>query len=257
MTPSASQLRLAGAELGQYFEPYLRAITEWQDVVEWQFSLHPVSQPDCDQLTRQLVAPLLTLPGSNAIGAGLVLAAGTFAGEPAHFSWWTVGGGSETAGSDDRQSPLLQPLQIDEDPGSDQFHDFTRLEWWCVPRDTGGLHITGPYVDYICSSEYALTLSVPLTVSGAFAGIVGLDLLAGALGDRLQAALQHLGERALLINSTGRVLASTLAGCGMGDLIPRSARHRLEDPAVTSVTLGSRSFRVVPCQGVPYTLLAG
>ena len=53
--------------------------------------------------------------------------------------------------------------------------DYTRHEWFQTPLTTGERHVTGPYVDYVCTDEYVLTATVPVLVDGRMAGVAGAD----------------------------------------------------------------------------------
>lgn len=89
---------------------------------------------------------------------------------------------------------------------------YEEIEWFRVPADTGEPHMTGPYVDLLCTDQATLTFTAPLVVDGAFAGVVGADVTVPdferAIGDALRAA----GADALVVTSEGRVAASTDPG---------------------------------------------
>jgi hypothetical protein len=51
-------------------------------------------------------------------------------------------------------------LEVDLDPGSAEFYDYTTTEWYREPARTGQPCIAGPYVDYISTHEYTFTVSV-------------------------------------------------------------------------------------------------
>ena len=56
------------------------------------------------------------------------------------------------------------------------YSDYTHWDWFALPRDTGQRAVAGPYVDYLCSDEYSLTLSAPVTVGGRFIGVAAADV---------------------------------------------------------------------------------
>ena len=66
------------------------------------------------------------------------------------MQWWTR--------DDDGQPQQLQP---ELDAEEESFWDYTVLPWFTVPRETGRRHVTGPYVDWLCTQEYTLTFTVP------------------------------------------------------------------------------------------------
>ncbi|MER6695106.1 cache domain-containing protein, partial [Streptomyces minutiscleroticus] len=98
-------------------------------------------------------------------GAGFVARPGLLDDVPAWLEWWQ----SDSAGE-------VQPLLLDLDPQRSAYSDYTHWEWFALPRDTGERTVAGPYVDYLCSDEYSLTLSAPVTVAGRFAGVAAADV---------------------------------------------------------------------------------
>jgi methyl-accepting chemotaxis protein-like sensor len=157
-----------------------------------------------DRLRPQVVDAL----GGLVVGAGYVCAPHTLADQQYGFQWWTAG-------------PDVAPAQlfISLDPASENFLDYTRQSWFTVPRDTGRRHITGPYVDYLCTDEYTLTFTVPVRRRGAFAGVVGADVYVREFERTLRPRLRALGGRAALVNAQGRVIASNNIRQATGSLV--------------------------------------
>ena len=58
---------------------------------------------------------------------------------------------------------------------------------------TGTRHLTGPYVDYVCTDDYTITVTTPVRVDGEMVGVVGTDALRGA--DRAGAPPVHPRSR--------------------------------------------------------------
>jgi hypothetical protein len=143
------------------------------------------------------------------IGSGLVAAPDLIADAPWHLAWWT-------AGADRR----IAPLRVVSDPARDGFRDYTVLEWWAGPRRTGRRHITGPYVDYLCTDAYTLTFTVPVhRADGSMAAVVGSDVYVARAERFLLPALRALGRPATVVNPSGRVVVSTYAGHATGSLV--------------------------------------
>ncbi len=94
--------------------------------------------------------------------------------------------------------------------------DLQRLEWFRVPAATGAGHIAGPFVDYLCSNEITLTASIPVTLDGAFVGVLCADVLVASIENLLLPLLSQL-EGAALVNSSGRVVVSANPGYETGD----------------------------------------
>lgn len=138
-------------------------------------------------------ADLLGRPDRLVSGAGYVAEPG-FLSDVAHWlQWWTTG----------ERGPQSLDLPLDGRPGGAL--DYVRQPWLTGPRASGRRQVTGPYVDYVCSDEYVLTLSVPVRVGGAFAGIVGADVPVSRLEPHV-VELHALGRPAALVNATGRVV---------------------------------------------------
>ncbi|HEV7626942.1 MAG TPA: cache domain-containing protein, partial [Streptomyces sp.] len=118
---------------------------------------------DLAALRRGLHARL-SKPGLIS-GAGFVAAPGLLADAPAWLEWWQRGPGGD-----------VRPLLLDLDPEHSAYSDYTHWEWFALARDTGQRAVAGPYVDYLCSDEYSLTLSVPVYVGERFAGVAAADV---------------------------------------------------------------------------------
>jgi hypothetical protein len=100
--------------------------------------------------------------------------------------------------------------------------------------------VAGPYVDYICTHQYTFTVSVPVACQGRFAGVAGADILAGEVERLVLPGLAELGEVAVLISGTGRVIASNTALVLPGTAV---TGHRLCDELVPVAGHGWASRR--------------
>ena len=105
------------------------------------------------------------------------------------------------------------------DPDSEQFRDYTTLEWWRVPARTGTRHLTGPYVDYLCTDDYTVTITTPVRVEDEMAGLVGTDLYVARLEEVLLPVIRESGHPCTLVNASGRIVASTDARRATGALL--------------------------------------
>lgn len=159
---------------------------------------------DLDRLSGPAIGAL----GGLVIGAGYVCAPHTLADQHYGFQWWT-------ANRDAAPSQLFISLN----PASEDFLDYTRQSWFTVPRDTDRRHITGPYVDYLCTDEYTLTFTVPVHRRGVFAGVVGADVYVRDVERVLRPKLRPLGSRAALVNAQGRVIVSNSVRRVTGSLV--------------------------------------
>ncbi|MFI1953483.1 cache domain-containing protein [Streptomyces xinghaiensis] len=175
-------------------------------------------------------------------GAGFVAAPGLLSDVPACLEWWqTTADGA------------LRPLLLDLDPEHSAYYDYTHWDWFTLPRDTGQRAVAGPYVDYLCSDEYSLTLSAPVTVGGRFMGVAAADVYLRHFEAGVVPLLQCLPEPARLVNVRGRVAAST---------DPRHLAGSLSrGPDYAAVLAGPADgtehggLHLRPCDGVPLILV--
>ena len=196
----------AVAAIGTLFTGLFATLDGWRDALAghpW-----PAAGPTTDgvdELVRSLVESHLCDVDGLVVGAGFVARPGWIPAAPWHLAWWV--GPANTRGG--VQDPSVRRLEVNCDPGSESFRDYTALEWWRIPELTGTAHITGPYVDYLCTDEYTLTLTAPVVVSGAFAGVVGVDIYVKTTEAVVLPRLRALGGTATLVNASGRVVVST------------------------------------------------
>jgi len=202
---------------------------------------------------RPAVADVLSEHADLAVGAGVVLAPGMLADAPRCIEWWWGARGS-----------ALEQLQVDLDPDSAEFYDYTTTEWYRAPERTGRPSVAGPYVDYICTHQYTFTVSVPVACQGRFAGVAGADILAGEVERLVLPGLAELGRVAILVSGTGRVIASNTALVLPGAAV---TGHRLCAGLVPVAGHGSASRRgsapgrcagdvTAPASPVTWTLLS-
>lgn len=182
---------------------------------------------------------LLTDPGRKVAGAGLVLAPDVLADAAYWLEWWTS--------NPDASPRLPRRLAAETDPRAVGFRDYTHLPWYAVPLTTGAAHITGPYVDYLCTDQQTLTFTRPVWRGGEFAGVVGLDLLVRTFEERMFGPLDRVEGSCAVINATGRVVTSSDLQWVTGDLIrglPVQQWWAGEDVA-------HEEWEFWPCPGLP------
>ena len=174
-------------------------------------------------------------------GIGFVTAPGLLTDVPAWLEWWQSG-----------PDGSVRPLQLDLDPQHSAYSDYTHWDWFTLPRDTGQRAIAGPYVDYLCSDEYSLTLSAPVHLDGHFAGVAAADVYLRHFEAAVIPLLQHLPGPAHLVNARGRVAASADPAHLAGSLTkgPDFATA-LNTPHPTHLN----GMRLTPCDGVPLVLV--
>ncbi|MFE5296736.1 cache domain-containing protein [Streptomyces sp. NPDC056632] len=175
-------------------------------------------------------------------GIGFVARPGLLADVPAWLEWWqrAPGGG-------------VRPLLLDLDPEHSAYSDYTHWDWYELPRETGRRAVAGPYVDYLCSDEYGLTLSAPVHVAGAFAGVAAADVYLRHFEAAVLPVLQELPLPARLVNARGRVAASTDPAHLAGSLTkgPDFRAVLAAPPAVHR----HGALRLTPCTGTPLVLV--
>jgi hypothetical protein len=164
-----------------------------------------VASSSLDTFMESLVRHEFDRVGALVVGAGFVADPQFLTDAQWHLAWWL--GTNNTFESRGRTLEVRR-LEAEEDPLADNFRDYTTLEWWRVPERTGEPHITGPYVDYLCTDEYTLTLTSPVLWRGRFIGVVGADLYAHDIERILLPKLKALGASGTLVNASGRVVVS-------------------------------------------------
>lgn len=155
-------------------------------------------------------------------GGGYVAAPGFLADHHLYLAWWQ---------GDDRQ--LLAQSAV---PSSGDPVDYSRLEWYRTPTTTGRSHVTGPFVDYVCSDEYILTATAPLVVDGRVVGVVGADTLLETFEKLMLPGVR--AADATLVNHYRRVVVSS---------DPRVPTGRLVDADAYATA--------VPCGDLPLAVL--
>jgi hypothetical protein len=182
-------------------------IDGWRDLVEDRLG-------DGLELSAGALDPIVESFAVSALerdtlitGSGFVAAPGVLSDATWHLAWWLRGADGP------------RRLATIDDPAHEQFRDYTALEWWRVPVRTGTRHLTGPYVDYVCTDDYTVTITTPVRVAGAIVGIVGADALVDRLERELLAVLRAGGADTALVNASGRVVTSTDAGLEPGSIL--------------------------------------
>ncbi|MCC5575562.1 hypothetical protein IMZ11_07895 [Microtetraspora sp. AC03309] len=167
--------------------------------------------------------------GAVIAGIGFIAAPGLLADAPWYLEWW-------------QENPTGTPVQLlrDLDPSSSAFYDYTHWDWYTGPESGADRTICGPYVDYLCTDEYSLTLSVPVTLDGVFLGVAAADVFVRRFEAAVVPALRDVPVPAFLVNAQGRVVASNTARWIAG-----------------SVYRGAEGFAVRAVPGLPLSLVEG
>ncbi|MFF0754324.1 cache domain-containing protein [Streptomyces sp. NPDC004267] len=180
-------------------------------------------------------------------GIGFVAAPGLLADVPAWLEWWQRGPDS-----------AVRPLLLDLDPEHSAYSDYTHWDWYALPRETGRRAVAGPYVDYLCSDEYGLTLSEPVHVAGRFVGVAAADVYLRHFEAAVLPVLQELPVPARLVNARGRVAASTDPAHLAGSLTKGpdfAAVLAAAADAGPAAVHRHGDLRLTPCAGTPLVLV--
>jgi DNA-binding FadR family transcriptional regulator len=185
-----------------------------------------LQQDDLAKL-RPAIFDLLAGHQDLAAGAGVITAPNVLADAPLWLEWWWT----NPAGS-------AEQLRVNLDPAAPDFFDYTTAAWYTAAERLhgtgipGGGAVTGPYVDYFCSGEYTITLSVPVRVGGRFIGVAAADVLVSNLEGQVLPALLTAGRPVALTSPEGRVIAATTAGLVPGARVPASGATPVPSPLV-------------------------
>ena len=178
----------------------------------------------------------LTAPGGILAGTGVIAAPDALADRPRWLEWWRL--------PHDRTSAPY-PLSVDLDPHSVGGYEYPAAEWFEIPRRTERRAVVGPYVDYAGTDEYVLTFSAPVRGEAGFFGVAAADVRATDLERAALPLLHATGPGTLLVNPSGRVLASNTPAVVTGSLAPSG---RAEHGTLAAGT----EWR--ECTGLPWSL---
>lgn len=162
---------------------------------------------------REVIFEVLDMHNGLVAGAGAVAAPDIIPRSHYWLQWWWT-----------RTSGGPEALRVNLDPSAPDFFDYTSTDWYQTPMHASAPHVAGPYVDYACTNEYALTVAVPVTVQNQFVGVVAADVLVSSLERQLLPALRTLACPAVLLNSAGRVIASSAPEYASGMRVQLPAR---------------------------------
>jgi hypothetical protein len=109
---------------------------------------------------------------------------------------------------------------VNLDPAAPDFFDYTTAEWFTTPERTLARHVSGPYVDYACTNEYALTAVVPVHLDDRLIGLAAADVPVARLERQVLPALLALPRPMALVNEAGRVVAAASPTLFPGLLLP-------------------------------------
>ncbi|MGZ8804534.1 MAG: PDC sensor domain-containing protein, partial [Microbacterium sp.] len=187
--PTALSPAHVAERVAETIDGLFATIDGWRDRL--QNHLETDAAPTAATLDPVVEAFAVSALAANGLitGSGFVAAPGLLSDAQWHLAWWLGG----AAG--------IRRLATIDDPSNDQFRDYTTLEWWRFPARTGARHVTGPYVDYVCTDDYTVTITTPVTVGGRLLGVVGMDVLVDRLERELLPLLRAAGVPIAVVNA--------------------------------------------------------
>ncbi|MFT2817243.1 cache domain-containing protein [Leifsonia sp. A12D58] len=206
------------------FEQIFVRLDEWRTVVA--DSGEQITPGDLDALVEDLVVSELAQPAPLFIGAGFITAGDFVNGTDVHFSWW-LGPfeGNPILGRTTEPTKLDLTARIH----TEYLRDFRSLEWYSIPETTRHAHVTGPYVDHLCTFEYILTITVPVYANDdRMIGVVGVDVAVRTLETQLLGLFLDCPLSLAMLSDAGRVIMSTDPAVSPGSLL--TAHRRLPCP---------------------------
>ncbi len=169
-----------------------------------------------DDLVARRVLPSLTA-GSLLIGAGFIASPDYVRGREVHFAWWL---GPLDAGPIFGSTDSPTRLDLATRGYADYLRDVRSLEWYAAAEASRTGHVTGPYIDHLCTCDLILTLTVPVRVAHRMAGVVGADIALRRLEAEVLPQLLAVDHPLALVNADGRVVVSTDPTAPAGALLP-------------------------------------
>lgn len=218
MSPSAPEL----VELvDETMRGVFAQLDTWRTNIEAALAREPRAA-ELDDAVAELVLPVLADEDSLLVGAGFIADADVLGTRGVHFAWWL--GPLE-------DNPVLGattgPTRLDLSTRgyTEYLRDFRSLEWFRVPTTTFQAHVTGPYVDHLCTCDYILTFTSPVRLpgDGAVAGVVGADVAVKRLEREVLPALLRADQPTAIIGEYGRVIVSTAPGMPVASIVPDEA----------------------------------
>ncbi len=199
----------AAAIIADYFRPPILALEALAapiaDAIAAEQERGSVSANKLDALVSPFADRLFDSIDAPVYGAGFIAALDLLNDARSHLAWWQ---GAE------RRKLILAAQTVNKER-----IDYSELEWFRVPLLSGISHVAGPYVDYLCSDEYTITIATPVRVEETFVGVLAFDLLIDSVERELTPLLRDLGAHVTLVNGVSRVVVSTDAEWATGDVV--------------------------------------
>lgn len=241
MTKSDLSALDSGCQVGEFFSSLLARLESLAEDMGRTFEkFGSPTRAQIDAVIQPMAEATLDREELPLVGAGFVAAHNALSDAEWHMAWWQGAA----------QERLLMLTM--ESAGE----TYSRREWFTVPMETGRGHITGPYVDFLCTDEYTLTISVPVWAEGIFVGIAGVDMLVESVEKLLMSELETIDARATLINGGGRVILSAERQLAAGRLLVPGWRECVERVLpVAGEDVGFSRVEIRPCRDLPLAVV--
>lgn len=227
------------SEVGSAFAEVFDLLAHWRATIETRLgAAAEIRAADLDRAVADLVLPNLEAVDPFLVGAGFIADGEVVRGRDVHFAWWLGPlDDNPVLGSTDRPTRL----DLSTRGYAEYLRDFRALEWYRIPATTRRAHVTGPYVDHLCTCDYILTLTMPVQADDAerMIGVIGADVAVRRLERALLPTFLDVPAPLALVNESGRVVLSTDPTLQVGQLAPESAGER------------------IGCPGTPFSVLVG
>lgn len=197
--------------IASVFDDIERIASEFERLWDKQASSGKAPASADLKLLRTVADHLLTHDNRWMLGTGVVLEPGVLSDCDMYCEWRHLVGEGRPA-----------QLDLNFNRSSDSYYNYREMPWFTQPRDTGARAVEGPYIDLYGQDAYILTFARPLHMDDDFIGIAGADVDLGRFERALVPGLLALDHEALLINETGRVVASNTPAWLPGELASRS-----------------------------------
>ena len=173
-------------------------VQRWVTSLGHSLAAHPgtLTAAAIDRIVKPGVDEMLADPESAVAGAGFIATENLVSGSTTFMAWWQ-GPDCERVDALANLSASSEGRYLDED-------------WFRLPISSGRLHVTGPYVDLLCTDEFALTYTAPVSVhpSADPVGVAGIDVTVATLERRLLRMLSAVAPTAALVNSEDRIIVT-------------------------------------------------
>lgn len=109
--------------------------------------------------------------------------------------------------------------------------DYQTFEWFTKANRPKKGYLHGPYVDYICNTNYTLTYVYPIYLGNNFIGVAAIDLLVGRLEHDICQAIAESSTKLVITTATKRVLFSNHSDYRVGELatFDNTPPHEIND----------------------------